>query len=379
MDFSLNEKQQLLKKAARDFLEKECPKDWVKKMAKDEKGYAPEIWDKMAGLGWMGLPFPEKYSGTGGDFLDLVVLFEEMGKAGLPGPFFASVVFGGMTLMQAGNEQQKLEFLPQITSGSSIFTLALTEPSAQYTADGIDTIAIAKQGGYQINGAKLFVPDAHVANFVICVAKTRELTNSEKGITLFLVDSKTRGVDCTVLPTIGGDKQCAVVFNKVAVPEENILGGLNQGWSYVEPVLQKATIAKCAEMVGGGQQVLEMTTEYVKTRIQYGQPIGSFQAIQHHCADIAIDVESCRWLAYEAACMLNEGRTCAKEVAMAKAFTSEAYRRLTAVADQCLGAIGMTADHDMPIYYKHAKASQLLLGSKEFHLETVAREAGFIA
>ncbi len=379
MDFSLNESQEMLKESARGFLENECPKEWVKKMEQDVKGYSPDMWSKMAKMGWMGIAFPEKYGGTGGNFLDLVVLFEEMGRAALPGPFLSTVVLGGFTLLQTGTEQQKTKLLPLIAAGNAICTLALTEPSGKYTADGIAVRADVKRNGYEIDGTKLFIPDAHISDFIICVARTKNTKIPENGITLFIVDGKTSDLSCTVLPTISGDKQCEIVFNKKSVPKENMLGGLNQGWPQVEQVLQKASVAKCAEMVGAAQQVLEMTIDYVKNRAQYGRVIGSFQAIRHHCANIAIDVETCRWITYQAAWMLSEGLPAGKQVAMAKAFVSQAFRKLTSLADQCHGTISMTADHDMPLYFKRAKAWQLILGNPDFHIETVAREAGFVS
>jgi len=377
MDFSLNENQEMLKTSARDFLEKECPMNLVREMMSDEKGYSSELWSKMAGLGWMGLPFPVKYGGEAGDFLDLTVLLEEMGRTCLPGPFFSSVVLGGLTLLQAANEEQKEKFLPQVSKGCCILTLALTESSAKYTADSIEVRASPNRGIYEIDGTKLFVPDAHIADFIICAAKSVETIRSEEGITLFIVEGKSPGITCNLLRTMAGDNQCEVIFNKVCVPEENIVGGLNQGWPYIEQMLQKAVVAKCAEMVGGAQKVLELVVDYAKERVQFERPIGSFQAIQHYCADMAIDIEGCRWITYQAAWMLKEGLSCAKEVAMAKAWVSQAYPRVTTQAIQCFGAIATTEDHDMGLYFKRAKASESVLGNEDFHLETVAREAGF--
>ncbi len=375
MDFNLSEEQQMLRKMARDFFINECPKSVVKEMGKDERGYPPELWRKMAELGWMGLILPEEYEGTGGSFLDLAVLLEEMGRACLPGPFFSTVVLGSLTILKAGSEEQKRKLLPKVASGDLILTLALTEPSAKYTPDGISIKAVREEEEYVIDGIKLFVPDAHVANNIICVARTKEGT-PEEGITLFLVDAASPGLSCTQLVTLAGDKQCEVVFNKVRVPKENMIGEPEQGWKYIKEILQLAAVAKCAEMVGCGQQALEMAVSYAKERVQFGRPIGSFQILQHYCADMATWVEGCRFITYEAAWMISEGLPCTKEVAVAKAWVSDATQKIIGLAHQVHGTISFTEDHDMPFYYKRAKAWEIAYGDAYFHRETVAQEMG---
>ena len=334
MDFDLNEEQEMLKTAARDFLSKECPKALVREMAQDERGHPAELWQKMTELGWPALAFPEAYGGFGGSLLDLAVLLEEMGRACLPGPFFSTVVLGGLFVLNAGSEEQKQDLLPKVAQGKVLLTLALTEPTAGYDAASVEVEAIADSGDYVINGTKLFVPDAHVADYMICVARTRKGTVPEEGITAFLVDSRTPGVSCTVLKTIVGDKLCEVVFDKVRVPRKNIVGELDQGWVPVEEALQQARVAKSAEMVGGAQQVVEMAADYTKERIVFGRPLGSFGVIQHHIANMMIDVDGCRCLTYEAAWKLSEGLSCTMEIHMAKAWASDAYRRVTAVGQQ---------------------------------------------
>ena len=370
MDFSFTEEQEMLRRTAHDFLEAECPKALGREMVEDEKGYSPKLWRRMAELGWMGLVFPNEYGGTGGSFLDLVVLLEEMGRACLPGPFFSTVVLGGLTILEAGSEQQKHEFLPKLIEGDIILTLALTEPQAKYNPSSIAVKAVADGNDYVINGTKLFVPDAHIADYMVCVARTKD------GITLFLVDAKSPGISYTLLKTIAGDKQCEVVFDKVRVPGENKLGELHQGWAHMEKILQKAAVAKCAEMIGGAQQVVEMTVDYAKQRVQFGQPIGSFQAVQHHCANMLIDVDGSKFITYEAAWMLSQGIPYNMQVAMAKAWVSDAYRRVTALGHQVIGGVAFIEDHDMPLYSKRAKAAELAFGDADFHGEIVARELG---
>ena len=264
MDFALSEEQEMLKKMARDFLENECPKTLVREMEEDEKGYSPELWKKMADLGWMGLVFPAEYGGEGMAFLDLAVLVEELGRALVPGPYMSTVVYCGLPILEAGTEEQKKELLPQIAKGEMIATLALTEPSASWDPVGVETTASADGDDFVISGTKLFISDAHVANCLLCVARTKQSADPEDGITVFLVDAKSPGLSMTALKTIGSDKQFEVVFDKVRVPRKNVLGEVDKGWAVVKTLLPQAILAQCALMVGGAKQVLEMTFNYAK-------------------------------------------------------------------------------------------------------------------
>jgi alkylation response protein AidB-like acyl-CoA dehydrogenase len=374
MDLVLSEEQEMLKTMARDFLADKFPKTVVKEIEESEEGYSPELWKEMAGLGWMGLAFPEKYGGSDMSFLDLSLLFEEMGRACLPGPYFSTVVLGGLPILDIGSEEQKDAYLPKIASGETIFTLALTEPSASYQADGIETKAKTEGDNYIINGTKLFVADAHIADYMLVVARTG--AKAEEGITIFIVEGKSAGISHKVLKTIANDKLCEVVFKGVKVPKENILGELNKGWPEVKKIIQRAAVAKCCEMVGCIQQALDMTVDYAKERKQYDRPIGSFQVIQHYCADMATDVDGTRLSTYQAAWRLSQGLPCAKEVAIAKAWAGEACQRVMALAHQIHGAIGVTIDHDLQYYTRRAKAAEVSFGDASFHREVVAQEMG---
>jgi alkylation response protein AidB-like acyl-CoA dehydrogenase len=376
MDLGLSEEQEMLKTLARDFLQKECPKRLVRQLDESDEGYSCELWQKMARQGWMGLVFPEKYGGSDGNFLDLIVLLEEMGYNILPGPFFSTVILGGMTILATGSEEQKTEFLPKVASGEMILSFALTEPNASYEAASIKTKAIARNGEYVIKGTKLFVLNANVADYILCVARTKQAKNPENGITLFLVDAKSPGVKCTLLKTLARDKQCEVVFDNVTVSEKSIVGERDEGWPIVKDVLQKATVAKCAEIVGGAQAALDMAVNYAKERVQFGRPIGSFQAIQHYCANMATDVSGSRFITYKAAWKVSEGLPAALDVAIAKTWASEAYGRVTLSAHQIFGAIGFTMDHDIHLYYRQAKAAEIIFGDADFQRAIVARELG---
>ena len=374
MDFGFTEEQEMLRKAARDFLEKECPKSMVREMAEDEKGYSPELWKKMAGLGWPGLVFPSRYGGNEGSFLDLAVLIGEMGRALLPGPFFATVVLGGLYILDVGSEQQREEFLPGVASGEILLTLALSEPGVEYDPASITVTATPRQGGYIINGTKLFVPYAHVADHMLCVARTAEGARPGEGLTVFIVNTRTPGVTCTPLKTLARDNQCEVVFEDVVVSRDSVLGKPDNGWRDVERALQRATVALCVDMNGGAQQVLDMTVEYAKQRVQFGRPIGSMQALQHHCANMSVSIEASRSLAYEAAWRISEGLPCAAEVSMAKSFASECYTQTTQLGMLIHGGVGFMEDHDLPLYYRRAKATEVMLGDADHHREMIARE-----
>jgi len=373
MKLTLTEGQEMLKKTARDFLTDKCPKSFVKQMEESETGYSRELWEKMAELGWIGLAFPEKYGGGDMSFLDLAVLLEEMGRACLPSPFFSTVVLGGFPILDLGSDEQKQEYLPKIIRGEKIFTLALTEPGHDdYDASSVKVAASHNNDNYIIRGTKLFVPDAHIADNLLCVAKTKP----DNGITIFLVDAKAPQIDYTVLETIAGDKLCEVVFDEMPVPEASILGRLDQGWSTVQKTIERAAVGKCCETVGNIQRVLEMTVDYAKERKQFDRPIGSFQAIQHYCADMATDVDGARFSTYRAAWMLSEGVPCTKEIAIAKAWTGKASQRVLALAHQIHGAIGATIEHDLHYYTRRAKAAELAFGDADFYQEIVAREMG---
>jgi alkylation response protein AidB-like acyl-CoA dehydrogenase len=376
MDLGLSEEQEMLKKSARDFLQKECPKRLIRQLDESDEGYSVELWRRMAELGWVGLVFPEKYGGSGRSFLDLTILLEEMGYNIVPGPFFSTVVLGGLAILAAGSQEQKMEFLAKIARGEMILSLALTEPAASYDAASVKTKAIARNGEYVIKGTKLFVLNANVADYILCVARTKETKDPEDGITVFLVDARSPGLTCTLLKTLARDKQCEVVLDNVTVSEKSVVGKRDEGWPMVKDILQKAAVAKCAEMVGGAQAALDMAVNYAKERVQFGRPIGSFQAIQHYCADMAMDVGGSRFVTYKAAWKVSDGLPAALDASIAKAWVSEAYARVTLSAHQIFGAIGFTMDHDIHLYYRQAKAAEIIFGGADFHRAIVAHELG---
>lgn len=380
MDFSMSEEQEMLKTMARDFLEVECPESMVRQMEEDEKGYSPESWQKIADLGWLGLAYPERYGGTGGSILELAVLYEEMGRAMFPSPHLSTVALCGLTILAAGSEEQKTDLLPKIVNGDSILALALTEPQSSWdgkawNAEGVTVPATPDGDDYIIDGTKLFVHDAHVADYLLCVTRTSDESQPEKGITLFLVDAKSSGISYTLLKTTADDKQSEVVFDKVRVPGKNIVGQLNGGWPPLAKVLQQGAVLLCAEMLGASQRVLELTVDYAKTRVQFEQPIGINQYVQEHCVSLLSDVDASRWVTYQAAWRLSQGIPCDMEVAVAKSWTGDALERACWRAHQVLAGIGYTLEAgELPLYTRRAKVAQLYLGDSAHHLKKIAQQ-----
>ena len=372
MDLGLDEQQEMLKNFARDFLEKECPESLVREMEEDEQGYSPDLWKKMAEQGWMGLIIPEDQGGAAMTLCELVVLLEEFGRALVPGPFISTVVLGAVPIMEAGTVEQKAQYLPKIAAGEMIMTMALTEPSAKWTADGV-TLEAKKDGGdYVLNGTKLFVPDAHVTDYMVVVARTGG--KGEDGITLFIVDSKSDGIKFEQLKTIAADKQSEVIFENVKVPAANVLGDEGKGWEIVEKVSRVATVAACAYLVGLSQMDFDTTLNYAKERVQFGRPIGSFQAIQHKLADAVIDVDGSRFITYKAAWSLAEGEDDADlMISMAKAWASDASRRVVAHGQQIHGGIGFTKEYKIQLYFRRQKWMELMWGDADYHCEKVAQ------
>jgi 3-oxocholest-4-en-26-oyl-CoA dehydrogenase beta subunit len=370
MELDLNEEQRILSKSAKDFLKKECPKSLVRTLREDETEFPPDLWRKMAEMGWLGVEIPEEYGGTGGDFLDLCLILEAMGEACLPGPFFATAVLGVTALIKAGSEAQKRAFLPGMAEGRTLITLALNEPGNWYGHSSLKTRAEKQGEVYHLQGTKLFVDNAQAAGHIICVAA------AEEGLTLFLVDAKSPGIKVRAFKTLGYEKTCEVVFENVAVPAENILGRLGEAAPVLDFLENKAAVAKCAEMLGTIRPPFDLSLAHAKEREQFGRPIGAFQALQHHLANMAVALDSARYLTYQAAWRIARELPAAREGAMAKAYVSEASAMVTRLAHQIHGAISFCDEHDLHLYYRRAKMAALSFGDTDYHLEKVADSLG---
>jgi len=378
MDFGFSQEQELLRQTARSFLEKECPSAFVRRMMDDPVGTTDELWAKLAELGWLGLVYPEAYGGGGLGFVDLTVVLEEMGRVVMPGPYFSTVLLGGLALLEAGSDAQKAAWLPKITAGQARVTLALTEESARWDPAGVGLAAKpTRAGGWSLSGTKLFVPDAHSADAIVVAARTARATRAEPdhGVSLFLVPREARGVSTALLPTMDQTRKlCEVTLAHVEVGPDALVGTLHQGWGPLARVLDRATVALCAEMCGGAQRVLEMCTEYAKVRVAFGRPIGAYQAIKHKCADMLVAVENAKSITYYAAWAVDAGVPEASLAAsMAKAYVSDAYRKAAGDGIQIHGGIGFTWEHDLHLYFKRAKGSEVTFGDATLHRERVAR------
>ena len=362
----------MLRRSAREFLAKECSPKTVRKLMESEDGFDPAMWKKIADLGWTALGIPEQYGGVG-TFLDLVVVLEEAGRALLPGPFFSTMGLAVPVLIEAGTEAQKKDALATIASGDARATLAFTEPSGRWDASSVTLTAKQSGGGWQLDGVKLFVPDAHTADYMAVAARSRG--EGEEGITLFLVKGRPKGMSVKPLETLDMTRRwCEVRFEGVQLDADAVMGAPDKAWPHLRRALEWATAALCAEMVGGVQKVLETSTEYAKTRQQFGKPIGIYQAVSHKLADMLVLSESGRSATYYAAWAVDADapdRSLASS--MAKAYVSDAYRKVAGDGIQVHGGIGFTWEHDMHLYFKRAKSSEVTLGDATYHRELVAQ------
>jgi alkylation response protein AidB-like acyl-CoA dehydrogenase len=375
MNFGFSEDQEMLRDATRKFLDNECPTTFVRKMMEDDSAHATEMWKKVAEQGWPAILIAEEHGGIGGSFLDMVVILEEMGRSLLPGPFFATALLGTPAIIAGGSDEQKKAILPGVAAGETTLTLALAEKSGRYDAGGVSLAATAKGSDFSLSGEKFFVPDAHVADQIVVAARTGP-GNAGDGVTLFVVDAKAPGVTTTQLKTVDMTRrQCHVAFQDVAVSGAQVLGEVGKGWPIVQRALDQAMAGLCAEMVGTGQQGLDMAVEYAKERVQFGKPIGSFQAIKHKCVDMMVQVENARSLTYYAAWTVDENVPEARQaVPMAKAYCSDMCKTVTSEAIQVHGGIGFTWEHDMHLFYRRGLASEAAFGSAPVHREVVAQE-----
>lgn len=375
MDVRLNEDQIEIARQARKFFEHECPMTYVREMFEDERGFSADMWRKMAELGWMGMHIPEPYSGLGMDMTYQAVLLEEMGRALLPGPFFSTVLLAAETIMEAGTDAQKKHYLPAITAGELRGTVALSEPDGGADFGYIKMTAHLDGSEYVLNGTKLFVPDAHIADLVICAARTLDGDDPIKGLSLFLLPLPADGLSVLPLPVMDGTRKLAsMTFSNVRISCDNLMGKLNDGWLPLSRALQRGQVGLAAECVGVAQRAMEIAADYAKIRVQFDQPIGGYQAIKHRCARMFEEVESARSLLYWAAWAQDheEPHEAALAASAAKAYCSEVAEHVSSSAIQVLGGTGFSWEHDIHLYLKRAKASEVALGDPVYHREHVA-------
>ena len=377
MDIGFSEEQDLLRDTARKFLDAACPTKFVRERMATAEAVTPEFWGQIAGQGWLGILFSEEDGGIGLGVTDLIVLMEEMGRAVMPGPYLATLL-GGLAISEAGSAAQRREYLPGIAAGEVKATLAATEPNARWDAAGVTLAARPGRGGFSLSGTKLFVPDAHLADILVIAARTRDGTTLEDGVSLFAVPRDAAGLSVTPMPSIDETRKlCEVRLDNAAVPDGGVLGELHGGWPALSRVFDVVAVALSAEMCGGAQRVLDMTVEYAKIRETFGKPIGSYQGVKHKCADMLVEVENARSLTYYAAWAVDGNEADAPlAVSMAKSYASDASRKVSNAGIQLHGGIGMTWEHDLHLYMKRAKASEVAFGDATWHRERIARLMG---
>ncbi|MGE6810138.1 MULTISPECIES: acyl-CoA dehydrogenase family protein [unclassified Pseudoalteromonas] len=380
MEFSFTEEQKMIRDTAQAFLAEVSSSNAIRSAMDTEQGFDPQIWQRICEeMYWQAIHIPEEYGGMGLGYVDLVVMLEQMGRYLLCSPFFSTVCLASNALIVAGTDEQKQQYLTRICEGSLTATLAYTSKNGQWDATAVQGIVTAQGDDYVLNGTYRYVLDGHTAQLLI-VAARNESSEGEQGISLFAIDSDTPGVKRTWLPTMDQTrKQAEIVFDNVRVSSSQLMGEENNAWPQLNKVLQLAAIAIAAEQVGGSQQVLDLTVEYTKERVQFGRPIAGFQAVKHQAADMMLRTEVARSAVYYAACVAEEalsGGLLADELgeaaSVAKSYCSEGYFKNAGDALQLHGGVGFTWEYDVHLYFKRAKSSELFLGDAAYHREHVA-------
>ncbi len=375
MDFAFNEEQEELRAQARAFLADHSSPEDVRRAMESELGWDADLWKRIGSeLGWPAVVVPEAYGGLGLTWVELAALMEVMGEALLCAPFFSSVCLGGTALIVAGSEEQKQQHLPGIAEGGTLATLALTEPAGRWDADGVEALARRDGDGFVLSGTKRFVPDGHTADLIVIAARA-EGSRGEAGISLFCVPGESTGLEREALPTMDQTRrQAQLELRDVRVPASALMGEEGGGWPELRRTLDLAAVALAAEQVGGAQRCLDLAVAYAKERVQFGRPIGSFQAIKHKCAEMMMAVESARSAAYYASCVAAEDSPeLSLAASLAQATCSDACFRCAAECIQIFGGVGFTWEYEPHVYFKRAKSSETLLGDPAYHRERVAQ------
>ncbi len=369
MTFGFTEDQQELRSTTARFLDEKSSSEKVRELMETTDGFDEATWKQMADLGWFGMAIPESYGGIGFGFVEVIVLMEEMGKKLLCAPYFSSVVLGANAILNAGTDEQKKELLPGIADGTTRAALAFVEPSGKWEIDGIELEAKESGGNWTLTGEKSYVVDGHTATLLIVAAKTGN------DVSLFTVDPDAEGVTRTALATLDMTrKQAKIAF---ANTPATLLGEKGKGEQALKKTLDQAAAALSAEMVGGAQQCLDMSTTYAKERYQFGRPIGSFQAIKHKCANMLMEVEMARSAAYYAGWAAAEDPDeLPLAASLSKAYCSDAFFHAAAENIQIHGGIGFTWEHDAHLFFRRAKSSEIYLGDATYHRELVAQKLG---
>lgn len=368
MNFSFTDEQQEFRLVLRRFLEDKSPTKEVRRLMETDDGCDPEVWRQVCqDLGLTGVHIPEEYGGQGFGFVELGIVLEEMGRALLCAPYFASTVLAATAILNAGTEEDKKTYLPPIAAGDVIATLAFTEDNGRWDNDGVEMTATQSGDGYALNGAKSFVLDGASASQIVVLAR-RPGTKGDEGLSLFLVSGDTDGLNRRLLKTVDATRKLArLEFTNVSA---TLLGEEGGAAAPLGKTLDQATVCLANEMVGGADKLRETAVDYSLLRVQFGRAIGSFQAIKHKSADMLLDVESAKSAAYYAAEALDDDAEDWPAIAsLAKACASDTYMQTAIQTTQMHGGIGFTWDNDTHLWFKRAKSSEVFLGDSNHHRE----------
>ena len=367
LDLGLSESEEMLKKTALDFMGRDAPKDVVQALQETDTGCSDGLWQTVAGMGWPGIVIGEEHGGTQGSLTSAGVLFEALGMGPLPGPLFSSSIVGSLTIQEAGTEEQKKRFLPAVAQGKEMLTLALTEPEYSWRQEAVQTTAKSRNGDYVLDGVKLYTMDAQAANHIIVAARTG------KGIGLFLVDGRSDGVSVSRLPGYLAGRAFEVKLDSVKVPGTERLGDSDDAWPALERAIARSIPVLCAYKVGGCQAVFDMTLEYSRTRVQFGQAIGRFQRVQDMIIEMVNKLDAARWTTYECLWKLDTGRPAAESVHMAKAVASEAYWDVCTLAHRVFSGVSYSAEHPASFHTRASRALYHYLGDPAHHRRELGR------
>lgn len=380
MQLVLSEDQELIAKTAADFVEERAPIARVRELRDraDPVGFSRELWKEMAELGWLGIPFPEEFGGAGLGLADLVVVMEALGRKLAPEPFLSTVLLGGGALALSGNEALCAEWIPGVAAGEKLLSLAHQEAGSRYDLRRVATRAEREGGGYRLRGEKIQVLDGHVADAIVVPARSAGDADDARGIGLYLVPRDAAGLTVVRQSRVDGRGAAIVRLEDVQVPASAVLGDPEQGCALLERVVDRATVGLCAEMLGGMAEAFDLTLNHLKTRQQFGVPIGSFQTLKHRAADVFIEIELARSVVMAAARAADaEDADLARLVSLAKARCSDAFVQATNEGVQMFGGVGMTDEYDIGFYMKRARAAELTFGDAAFHRDRWARLAGY--
>ena len=372
MDVLLNEEEEMVKNAAREFLEGECPPSLARAMEVDDLGYPPELWRQMAQLGWLGMSLPESLGGQGLPLTYLGIIMEEVGRAIAPVPFHSTMV-AALTIAADGSQEQKQSVLPRVCQGDTVLTWALTERDPRFLPETIATEAVEQGDNFVISGTKMFVDNFGAAEKCLVVCRTAQASDDNQGISLFLVDTGSAGISNVPLTAIARDKQSQVIFDNVSVPRSDLIGQVNQGWPVIQAMIDRATVLLCAQMVGATRKDAEMGIEYAKNRAAFGRPIGSFQSIQHLCADMILWVDGAQLLTYEALWKMDQGLPSSIEISQAKSFCNDKCEAVVRSSQVIHGGIGFMMEFDLHLWFRRVTSWTMRLGTSFEHRAKIAK------